>query len=420
MIFHFFLAFTPPVGPAKMFDDCVAAHHRLNAASVNVSATSTAFGKSYQNRYVVKYQRPGQLLLRVIALKTISQPASDRVYFVNGSKLLALEPSSGEYLSRTTSATGTLEARSKELLGSLDDSVRFEINPDGLAQFFKPFGKLGGWRREKTTHGTALTRSVTGKSSVKFEFTAGSLLKAVLISSPESLLSWKFEYGLRPHDLALVVPPGSRKVEYFLAAKPATVRFANKKASKLWEAAIRAYSTLGSASMTIDRDGHRTEILFGGHRAAQRQDGLAWAYDGRILSLKKGGHFYRGPVPAYEIPAKVGENVDAFLQAWTFHKNPARTLSSQQMKARIAGTVVVRGVPCDLVEFTRPNLNVSVLVRRTDHLFARISSKTMESSGKRLSILDREVNYRKINKPISSSEFILNPAPGQKVEALPK
>lgn len=76
------------------------------------------------------------------------------------------------------------------------------------------------------------------------------------------------------------------------------------------------------------------------------------------------------------------------------------------------------GVTCDLVEFTRPSTKISVLVRRTDHLFARVTSVSRDAKGRTLSSLDREIAYVSVNKPIPLTEFVLKPRPGQAIEKL--
>ncbi len=405
--------------PVQVFDDCVAATRGATAASFTADVLTKAQGKEFHNVYTVKYRQPGTLFIRVHALKTGSQPASDRSYLINGTKLVAMDADSGEYLTRQFTGKKNLAERAVELLGALDDSVRFQLVPDDLAKFFGDFKKLKDWVYSPYKNGPVLQRVVVGKSNVKFEFDKHTWLRTVRISAPSSLLSWSYKYNLAPKAISMAIPSSYKKVDSFLAVNAPIARFKTAAASRLWDQAIRAYSHLTAASMIVSNLGQSTRVIFSGTRAMQKQDGLTWSFDGHALSLVRNGHFMRGQVPPSLIPAKVGSDIEPTLQAWALHKNPARALSSQQLTVRLAGIVKIGGVTCDLVEFSSLTTQVSVLVRRTDHLFARVTSESKDAKGRRLSGLDREITYTTINRPIPASAFVLKPATGQAVEKLP-
>ncbi len=408
------------VTPAQAIDDCVAAHRRLDAASIVIDATANAQGKQFHNRFTLSYQRPGTLLLRIRAGASRDQVASDRTFLIKGTKLVALQPATNEYLTRTIpDKKNSLAERAILILESVDDSVKFMLDPDALQKFLGTFRKLNGWTSQARKSGTVLTRSQAGKSNVRFEFGKDSLLRIARISAPGSLLSWRYEYGHKPSSLTLTIPRGSRKVESFLAVGGTRLKFSDKSASTIWDASTRAYGSLRSASILIRSGERSTRVLFSGHRSAQIETGLSWSYDGHLLSISRGGRFRRGAIAASDIPGVVGDQIEPFLRSWALHKNPARVLAGEEMSGRLAGSVKVGAVPCDLIEFQREGLKVSVLVRRKDHLFARVSSEGRDASSQRLSSLDREFTYSSINKPLPSSVFTLKPRSGQKIEKLP-
>lgn len=406
---------TLQMSPAQQFDACVSATRRLKVAAFTVDAITRGQGKTYHNFFTVKYQQPDTLLITVQALKTESQTPSKRTYLINDAKLIAVDADSNEYLVRSFDAKKGLADRATEILGALDDSVKFQLSPDDLSKFFSDFKKLTGWKYQASRTGSLLDR-VAGKAHVSFEFERHSLLKRVRISKAGSLLAWDYQYGPVPKGISLAIPPGAHKVDSFLAIAAPIAHFESPAVAKLWDRSVYAYSKLSSASMTTSIGGNSVQVVFDKNKAAQQGEGLSWAYDGHNLSLATPGHFRRGDIALRFVPGKVGEGIDPMLQAWALHRNPARNLSSQPMSVRLAGIVKVDGVTCDIVEFRQLRTRVSVLVRRTDHLFARLSSVTKDSKGRTVSSADREIRYTSVNQPVSPKAFELGPLPGQAVE----
>lgn len=408
----FLVMSSPPVDPGATFDACVAAHRRMVAGTVHIDSTNKAPGKAFHNVYTLKFRKPGKMLLNV---RTVVPDRTDRSYFIDGRSLIAVDSLTSEYLRRSGPVTGSMAQRAEQFLGTLDDSVRVEIDPDALKAFLNTLRKARGWVKT----GDTLTLSQNGKSSVRLEFTPGHLLKVANISGHGSLLSWRFAYGPAPATFSLPVPRGSQQVAAFVQGDHQQVAYAGKDVERLWRATMAAYGQLSSAIIQVKSGSRTATLAFSGKRAAQREADFAWAYDGRNLAVSRSGHFYRGRVALADLPSKVGERIDPFLQYWALHRNPARNLADQKMEAKLEGSERVSGTLCDRLQFTRPGVKVTVLVRRSDHLFARVLSENFDAKGNLFSSLEQSFTYRRINSGVPLSAFALSPTKGQKVEKLP-
>ena len=149
-MFAYALLLTASTSPAQVFDKCVSVHRRMKSAYVSIDASTRVSKTEYRNRYTVEYRRPNKLFLRIRALKTLSQPASDRTFLIEGSKLVAVDAAAGEYLSRSVpEAKGDLASRALQpdqlkpsLLLDAEVSLR-ELTLDRLAELevLKPTGQ---------------------------------------------------------------------------------------------------------------------------------------------------------------------------------------------------------------------------------------------------------------------------------------
>lgn len=390
--------------PAQLFERAVAAHRKLNSAVVSVESRGSALGKVSNSRFIVIYDRPSELLLNVHAEETDSQNASDRTYWIHGKRLDAIDSLAGERLSHTVVRRATLAETAEGALGQLEESVQYLLDPAALQRFVRPFEHQDGWKSERAGKGWKAVRG----DKMSFEFNGRSLLTHVRMHGKgNAYLAWDFKYQGTPSKLSLDSAPDFKRVNSFVE-KPVVrsePRYMDPKAKAVWHAAVSAYGGLRHVSMTVRSSGISEKAIISGQRAFQDQPGLRWAYDGKVLVMRKAGKASKNKIQTSEIPAKVGASIDPLLQAWALHWNPARALAGKGTNVRTAGSVVLQGLPCDVLELDRPGLRLSLLVRRKDHLFARVTSRSLDAKGNVLSILDREFTYQSVNKPIPASAF---------------
>lgn len=409
----------PRLDVGHVFASSVQAQARLKRSTFTIESQTYGQGKSYRNRFTVTYERPARLLIRIEALPTQDQQPSDRTYFMEGNKMVAIDREANEYMVRTEAVSGSLGNRAAVLIGAIDDSVRMVLDPNDLEKFLGQFRALTGWNAS-SKGGTTLSHLTVRKGKktwLTLQFAPDSVIRGVKISSKGALLSWSYRRESEPKSLSLSVPHGYRRVASFMDTS-IKGKFSTKAAEKIWAAATRAYAKLRSVAMSVSDQGKEVSVQFSGAHAMQREAGLAWSYDGKLLTLVKNGRFYRGRVGASDIPGKVGVQIEPTLRSWALHSNPARALVDNFTSIRTTGMVVVDSVPCDALEIRRGGLRVSVLVRRSDHLFAHVSSVNEDSAGRKLSSSDREFKYRSIGRILPASAFALHPARGQRIEKL--
>jgi hypothetical protein len=402
-----YLALAPGPGPA-IFDQSIAAFRARGSFSASVALSALQNKVTVTSRYKVSFQKPDRVLLT-----KISGGQASLIFWLNGTRFVAYDPAANEMVVRKVGAKGPISARLAEAVGNLDDPVSAQLSPDAMANFIKPFRTVPGWTQTVGNGIVHLHRSavVNGKKAeTDFQFSASSkLLTRALLATPEASLLWEFKYGPAPTNLSFSAPRGTRTVVSL--TEHAHVNAADAKAANLVQQTLRSYSRMSDVAFSVNGStGSSTDWVSGGSFREKRTE-VEWSYHGGVLTLVDAVHrkSYRGrckPGAVTSYLKALRFPVEPVLQAMLSQRNPIVTWFPPKTKVSSRGTVSLGGVTADAVELRSPLLDVSLLIRRNDHLVASVSSRAL-MGGKVISQSHRDFTYTSVGKPLPASAFAL-------------
>lgn len=413
----------PPQKAVSVFDAAERAHARLKQASVEIVTLTKLPTGAVSGRTKLQFDARGRILMRVVEPAQQGKDRSDRTYYLAGSSFIGYDAISHERLRRTVPATGERLPRLARVMGQVDDAVRILISPAELKGFFAPFRKLGGWSVRRSGGSTTLTRTTgaAAKQTVAgFTFGPDSLLRVVAFQTPQSTLRWNFTYS-PGKPVAYVPPSGARLVNAFLVA-PEPPRYYDAAAERVAKAMLRAYSGLSRGIVTVSSSLGQSRLVFGGGLYREDSPDVRWTFDGKVLTIedRTARVIYRGITRRSRIPnalAAVGLRVDPLMGPYLNGSVPFQTLFSKGASARLAGSVVVDGMTCDILQVSTPQARNLLAIRRDNRLLASMSTDTLVG-GRTVSSSTRRFQYALLGQPMGRSEFTIKP--GVPVRPLPK
>lgn len=402
---------TPP-GPA-IFDQSLAAFRSRKAFSVSIALDATMNKNVTSERYSLSFQAPERVLLtKIIAGKP------NLIFWMNGAKFVAYDPSSAEMAVRKAPTTGPIVNRLANAIGGLQDPVSAQLSPETMAAFLSPFRTLSGWQSSNSNGLIVLSRpgQVNGKKTMtQFAFSASTkLLTKALISGPTSQLQWVFKYGPTPKNLTFTPPPGTKVVTAL--AEHAHVNATDATARKVIDQSLRAYSRLTSLAFSVSGSTGASQDWMSKGAFREKQSGTDWAYRAGALTIQiaRGKRTYRGRCKPSEVLSYLKVlrcPMDTVLQAFLLHRNPISGWFVPGMTISSHGTVKLHGISADAVELRSRLVEVSLLIRRDNHLVASVASKTKGENGRVISESHRDFSYSLVNSPPPASTFSI-PAAG--------
>jgi hypothetical protein len=395
-------------GPA-IFDQSVAAFRARKAFSVAIAMDATLNGNTTTARYKLSYVAPSKVLLTKVV-----NGIPNLVFWLNGSKFVAYDPAAKEMAIRRSGLKGPVVNRLANAVGGIEDPVSVQLAPDSMAAFLSPFKLVQGWTSKVKGEDIVLTRP--GKQSGKptlteFQFSRSTkLLTRALLVGPTSKLQWVFQYGPKPESLSFNPAPGTKVVVSLTEHTP--INASSAKAQKIVEDSLRTYGRLTSLSFSVvGTTGSSTDWMAkGAYR--ERQPSIEWSYRDNVLTIRdlKKGRSYRGkckPSAILSFLKLLRRPMDPVLQALILHRNPIGNWFMKDMTVVDRGNVKIGNVVADAVELRSPKLEISLLIRRDNHLIATVSSRTKDSSGQVISESNRRFTYWSVNQPLSATAFTI-------------
>ncbi|HVT13472.1 MAG TPA: hypothetical protein VHE55_14505 [Fimbriimonadaceae bacterium] len=412
----------PLLGPGPtIFDQSIAAFHARKSFSVRVGLDAKMNGVVTTAQYRLSFQAPNKVLL----IK-LSNGKPGLTFWLDGSRFIAYDPVAGEMVVRKAPTSGPIVNRVANSIGGLEDPVAAQLEPKTMAAFLAPFREFKGWTT-RAAGGKIFLGHVAGTGSNKtftqFDFSASSkLLTKAVLTSPTSRLEWNFAYEPAPRRLSFSPPRGTKQVNA-LTEHVAEVATTDPKAQKIVDASLRAYSRLDSVAFSVaSQDGARKDWM-DGSSFRENQARLSWSYDKGILTIldRATGRNYRGKCSRRSIAGyvkKCGSSIDPLLLALINSRNPISGWFMPGMKVSNRGTVKIGSLEADAIELRSLRFDVSLLIRRDNHLVASVTSRTRDKSGVQISEASRDFTYSSVNKPLPKSTFVLKASSFKPLSAL--
>ncbi|MCB8932769.1 MAG: hypothetical protein M9921_04000 [Fimbriimonadaceae bacterium] len=401
-----------PQTPEEAFKHCLAAHKAMRSASIAVESKLDYAGLSPGGgRFDLAFSRPDRALLRVQEPKREGRPATDRRYLLTPGRLTGFDMVANEFLKRDAPPKGTLAERFVLLLGGLDDAVQAVLEPSVLAAFLARYEQVTNWQMVRKP-GLLRLQHATGASSARFDLDASQFtLRAVHLEIPNGTLDWTFRYSAAPPRIDFA-PAGSWiEVPAFYVGAAAT--YADAQAKALANKSIRAYENYRRGAFTVGGSDGSVSAAVDGREGLQRGADYQWVFDGRAATLELPGGAYSGKCSLMELLSALSaanRPIDPFLRLLLARRNPMRELLGPGMKARVVGSIVREGVPCDILEIASPGVRISAWIRKDNGLIAVLSTENRDAKGKLVSESEKVFAYT----PLPTGETFSVAAQGAK------
>ncbi len=405
----FFLLASPPQG-GTIIDQAIAAHRARKAYSVGITVGSVIGNQSLAESWSLGFQPPTKVLLqKKIAGKVVT------AFWMNGDKFVAYDPIGKEIVFRKAPIAGPVVNRMANALGGIDDAISVQLSADTLAGFLKPFKQVTGWAVAQNASVTSLSREAKlakGRSFTRLDFSTRShLLTGITLVGPGSRLLWSYAYGPAPSRLEFRPAPGTKTVRGFTGH--ATVGKSDPKGKALVESTAHAYNGLLSAVFTVSGSTGTSTVWISGKSYREKQAVWEWSYTKGALTLRnqQNGRTYRGKCKPGDVPGyllKIRAPMEPMLQSLIKGKNPLSTWVLPIMSIKSTGSVQGGEIAADAVELRTKYLDISLLIRRDNHLLENVGSRTKDDAGKVLSESHREFKYQSVNQPVSAEAFAIS------------
>lgn len=202
------------------------------------------------------------------------------------------------------------------------------------------------------------------------------------------------------------VQPAPGKVK--LGADTPDLTFADKRASTEFLAFRSAMLKLSSFEGTVDRDGALEKVVFDPNRAKVTGPGYSWLFANGTATLKAKGAKSTIKISKRKLStklAKVGVRMDPLLLSWAIGYDHAYQLTGPKAKVQFVGSTTIDRVPCIILKAKRPNLVMTLAIRKKDHLLAQSMAEVLDPNGRLVSSSLRKIRYQSANRPISAAKF---------------
>lgn len=412
----------------SVLDACARAHARLDSGAFAVSVRTDFGGSVAPSRFEVLYSRPDTIKVRVVEAQSGVQRGSDRTYALIGGNLLGYDADANERISRRSRNSGNLVERLEVAIGPVDESVAVWLDSGSMGRFLGQFRAMPGWNVSETRDRIKISRRirVRGRASMStFSFSRSTkLLLSADLSADSKRLVWTYEHAATPKRIAWSPPSGAVLVPSF-TVRPELPKGVESAARPILDRAVRAYSRLRNLYVAVQDGRNQATIWKSDGRARQETARARWAYDGGTLAIELGAtrRFYRGKLSAGRVLPTLNRlkvELDGTLVQLLQRINPVLGVLTPEAQVRLAGSIVLDGVACDLLEVRGKLTKASLIVRRSDGLLARISLERQDTKGQRAFRSERAFRYASVGKPLSSDLFRISPKAGFRVYPLPK
>lgn len=405
----------PLATPAQIFDRIDRAQSAWTRGEASISTAETGPQGTTKAQFRLDLDGAGGATLHVVTPAQGRSAATDQLYVLRGAVATGYDLSAGERLSRPAPDRGSVGLRFTAVLGGLNDAVGFLTASEVRNRYLIPLRTLEGWKTTPT--GLVRRTTTSGKTSLtRLDLDATGRLRALHVELPNSRVDWTITYGpYRP----FVAPRISRVVDAF-TARPRPPHYADARAQRAGDRTLFALGRLQSGVVKIDGT---TTLAFDGRRVRFDASGIAYAYDGRVLTVVTPGAAYRGPCSRGAVIDEVASTagaVDPLARSVLVRTAPFAELFPPEAKLRLVGTMAASGQPCDVLEIDGPRFRASIFARKSDGLPLSVESTALDNRGGEVATTRRNLQWSSVGRPVARATFSIAPRSGQKVLPLPK
>ncbi len=341
------------------------------------------------------------VLLRVRESATKGRGKSDRTFLFRPNQTIAYDAVANERLVRPVPGGLNRLQRVIYTLGPTDDAVRFLLQPSELAAFYDRLRSIGNWKVQPNR----IVRNVKvpgGRNITDLRLDSAKRLTSLSLSSPSSRTNWTIAY--LPYRAPALSTPRSAKLVPAFTVAPEPPKYVNAAAENLANSMVRAYQNLRRGTITVREPSGVTTITLDGNRIREDRRSFSYAFDGKTLTMldPRRRIFYRGTAKRNRIPEYVaasGSLSDSISRQYLLGRIPTRELLVPEMRVRIAGSTVMDGLRCNLLQLDGPRQRVTLVLRADNRLLYAATTTTLDASGRPLTNSVRRYTYTNLGKP---------------------
>lgn len=418
-----------PANANAAFDRAIRAHAAMRSGDVTVVSRTSSGQDRFQATFDLRFILPDRAVVRVRVPRVGNQLASDRTYAAIGRQFLAFDRVANERLSRTFPSSGEVAARIADGLGDPNPAWLLLLEPRALEELIQPFRELPGWvvvRRQGRVVVSRAVGSGNQRATTTWEFDASSgRLVRFAGGGAVGSTEWTYMYRAAPRTVDFRPPAGATPVRNFTERTefvPAPVPYADASARAVGVRAERTMQQLRHASVTIRNDGRPTRIWFSAGRVREQREGLDWAWDRSVLTVRRGNDFFRGSAEGPEAVDAVGAlagGMDPLARAFVLRRNPVTGWLTGAQSVRLRGEMEIDGRTVQILAVDRVGARLSLFVDKATGFPVSIQSESLDGRGEVLSRTQTQFAFAAVGSPQDVSLFRLEPRSGQRVQNLP-
>ncbi|HMS55652.1 MAG TPA: hypothetical protein PKA27_09660 [Fimbriimonadaceae bacterium] len=369
-------------GQMSLYSQAKAAYRNLDRVRVDIVVSGPDGRFSYQ----LSSDSENRARLSVTSPARKGFAATRRIYAVDGAQGIAFDPANQKFVKRT-GLKGSLTDRLGFIAGGLEAPVEIHLDADSATKFLESLEAQKGWKQA----GNRVTLQKSGQS-VSLDFNPRSLISKFEVRTKNASLIWTASYG-KFESGSFILPTSAIQVDR-LDSPRVSVLNADAASKATLESSIRAYDRLRRVS--FESNGITCHYSNGSARQVSR--GAEWSYTAGVVTIvdhknrrvqvKKTSLSNLGSMLASN-----GMDFEPTLRQLMSGRNVIRRLFTPDLKVKSMGEVVIDGVSCRAIEAKGQGARVSALIRKTDHLAARITFENLNLKGQVLSRSDQVFNY---------------------------
>lgn len=369
-------------GQASLFSQAKDAYRRLDKVRVDI----VVIGPDGRFAYQLSADSPDAARLSIASPARKGFSATRRAYSVDGSVGIAFDAATQKFLKRT-GLKGSLADRLGFVCGGLEAPVEYHVDSSSAVRFIESLEAQKGW----TQSGRNIALKKAGQS-IAIEFLPSGLVAKFQIRAKSASLSWTATYG-KFESASLRLPPGSVPVDR-LDSPRTTVLNSDAASRATLEASIRAYDRLRQVS--FETNGVTCHYANGSARQVGKD--REWTYSDGVVTIIDHAkrRVFTKRINLANLASVLNANgaeYEPTLRQIMSGRNVIRRLFTPDLTVKSVGEVIIAGVPCRAVEAKGQGARISALIRKSDHLAARITFENLNLKGQVLNRSDQAFSY---------------------------
>ncbi len=406
----------------QTIDRAAKAIDAMKSGSVHLNFETSLDKKMSKTSASISFQRPEVLFVRLKEPIQSDFDATDRSYLLQGNSLVAFDHRWNEVLRRKNLPKGTLSERAEYAIGNLGEPFSCVFSGIGLKNTLSRFAKMGDWSLKRERTGSSLSAfNRQSKARLLLTFDSAGRLTRVALNQIDSYSNWTYSYASSGSN-KLLIPNGAKSVTQFIA-RPAPPKFEDSSAKQIFQESVRTYDRLRSYQLRIEGTAGNSRLWVSGRNLRGEDQTKTWSYRSRNCAIidRSTNRFYTGTVSSADLIDALG-NLKLSVASWPrwalLNNNPLQNMFNSSFTIRSSGNLKVEGIDSQILQVSSPRWSGSIQIDVKTKLLVSLTVKTIDSTGRIISVSNQVLKYSGVGAAIPTSVFQLGPPKGAKIATI--